>query len=303
MFESSNPDAPVFDRLFPGYPRQRLSDSVLRHQGKFTALQKDVFHDMLSDLARRLTKKLKLKLLPVHMTLLAKKLSAAINYKLRKSSKANAKKSTAPKPTTALDASPSKATGKKTKKPKKSKPSKATDEIVFVPSTQKEIEALAAPTSPPQEEVSDSKYLYLRSTLPLVKRHLYLVSKRLIQVVYPIQESPVTPRSFLEANLPSEFPPALLDSVPVPALEYFCKDILTFEKSEARPSCPTCNTTKITSSHGRYYCDHCEQSPGFTPTDNSKYTCKIVNPNNDDTNLVQVLKDFVEYISVVEALY
>jgi hypothetical protein len=180
MFESTSPDAPVFDRLFPGFPRQRLSDNVLRHQGKFTSVSKELFHQLLSDLASRLTKKLKLKLLPAHMSLLMKKLSAAINYKLRKSSKANSKKDVASKPAKDSDPAPAPASkpskAKKARKPRQKKSqtsAPSSKEVVFVPMTEQQVQDLTIShplaDTDPNSEVYISKLTQVRDSLKLLK--------------------------------------------------------------------------------------------------------------------------------------
>jgi len=175
MFESNSPDTPVFDVLFPGFPRQRLSDSVLRHSGKFTALTKELFHQLLSDLASRLTRKLKLKLTPTHMNLLSKKLSAAVNYKLRKQSNANAKKDRATAKSKDNDAKPSprpqKPTSRKAKKTKKQSPQK--DEISFVPASESQVSALASSKpladTDPNSEVHISELTKVRDQIKIIQ--------------------------------------------------------------------------------------------------------------------------------------
>jgi hypothetical protein len=191
MFESASPDAPVFDRLFPGFPRQRLSDQVIRHSGKFTSISKELFHQLLSDLASRLTKRLKLKLTPAHMSLLMKKLSAAINYKLRKSSKANAKKDAASK--LAKDSDPVPAPPSKPSKAKKSQPrqkkEKTSTSVVFIPSTEEQVRSLTTVKTMPDTDPNSEVYI---SKLTQVRAHLKLLQALEFALSHPISGYDIT---------------------------------------------------------------------------------------------------------------
>jgi hypothetical protein len=230
------------------------------------------------------------------MKLLASKLSACINYKLRKSSKANAKKSKAASPQLAPDSSSSPPTKKRQRKAKS--PVLPT-EISFTPHTVPDLTTPAPLTTTQEETLHDTKYGSLLSIRSLVKKSSYVYSKDL-KVFTHTAPTPLDHLDQLKAICKdSSIPETLMDLLDPIVVKYIMSNALQ-ATSDSSYSCSICNETNLPSSGSGYYCS-CPSSRSRISKSTITQYAAYPTTTGSTLSIVAALDALSEYISIVES--